>query len=293
LRIWVTGGSGLLGQALVPVLQQRGHDVCAPARSECDVTRPAAITRSLDRFRPDAIIHLAAYTAVDRAESEADQAQAVNAEATQTLARESTRRGIHLTYVSTDYVFGGRTAEAATTIATAPILADTPRAPLGVYGRTKAAGEEAIETSGGDHLIVRTSWLYGAGGRNFVDTMFGLFREGKVLRIPDDQRGRPTWTSTLAQALADLVQDGVTGIHHVTDAGEATWYALATAVAELAGFEPDLSPRATAEHPTPAPRPPYSVLALEGTEAVLGRALPQWKESLRNYLAETGRLAVT
>jgi dTDP-4-dehydrorhamnose reductase len=286
LRIWVTGGSGMLGHALVPILRDRQHTACAPSHAECDVTDPTAIAAALDAFDPDAVVHMAAYTAVDRAESEPDQAHAVNAEATETLANEAARRGIHLTYVSTDYVFDGS--------ATAPIPPDTPHAPLGVYGRTKAAGEVAVQAAAANHLIVRTSWLYGAGGGNFVDGMLARLQgAGQALRIVNDQRGRPTWTHTLARALADLIQRQTVGVHHVADGGVATWYDLATAAAEFAGLDAQITPITTEDYPTPAPRPAYSVLDLSATEAALGRALPPWRESLRDYLAETGRLAAT
>ncbi len=285
----------MLGHALVPILRGRGHETCAPSRTVCDITDPIAIAASLDAFDPIAIVHMAAYTAVDRAESEPDQARLVNAKATQALATEAARRGIHLSYVSTDYVFDGS--------ATAPIPPHTPRSPTGVYGRTKAEGEAAVQAGPADHLIVRTSWLYGAGGPNFVDGMLARLRDGQALRVVDDQRGRPTWTRTLAEALADLVEKRTTGVHHVTDRGEATWYELACAAAEVAGIGEahsgthgatltpitpitSITPITTAEYPTPATRPAYSVLDLSATEEALGRPLPHWRESLGEYLAE-------
>jgi len=281
MRLFVTGGSGLLGHALLPELRRRGHDPVAPPHSVLDITEPAPVSAAVDAARPDAIVHLAAYTAVDRAESEPEAARALNTDATRQLATLAADRGIPMTLVSTDYVFDGT--------ATAPIPPDTPRSPLGVYGRTKAAAEAALEASGAPYLIVRTSWLYGAGGGNFVDGMLERFGAGQALTIVDDQCGRPTWTGTLARALADLLESGTTGVHHVCDRGEATWYELARTAAELARARADIAPITTAEYPTPAPRPAYSVLELSGTEAALGYELPHWRESLERYLTESGR----
>jgi dTDP-4-dehydrorhamnose reductase len=181
-----------------------------------------------------------------------------------------------MVYPSTDYVFDGR--------ASRPYCEDDRTCPLGAYGRSKLAGEEAVRASGAAHLVVRSSWLYGSGGRNFVDTIRALANERDALRVVGDQRGRPTWTGSLARSLLDLIDARARGTFHASDAGDASWFELAKAILEITGLGPRLVSVTTSEWNARAPRPPYSVLALKRAEGVLGRPFPHWRRSLETYL---------
>jgi len=279
LRVFVTGANGMLARALIRELERRGHDAVAFGRDALDVTDAAAVERVVRESAPDVVVQCAAYTRVDDAENDEATAFAVNAEATRNVARACRAVGARLVYPSTDYVFDGR--------ASAPYRPDHPTAPLNAYGRTKLAGEEAAREAG-DWLVVRTSWLYGAGGRNFVSTILARAREGAPLRVVDDQRGTPTWTGTLAATLAGLLEADVpSGIYHTTGRGETTWYGFACEALRLAGIEAEIVPVATEAFPTPARRPRYSVLDCASTEAVVG-PLPDWRDALRTALAEGG-----
>jgi dTDP-4-dehydrorhamnose reductase len=277
VNVLVTGAAGMLARAACAVLDTRGHDSVPLDRIALDVTDAAAVTAAVDRVRPDAVVHCAAFTAVDAAESDEAQAFAVNAAATAALARACRRHGARLVYPSTDYVFDGA--------AETPYRPDSPTSPLNAYGRSKLAGEEAALT-GCDALVVRTSWLYGPGGRNFVTTILDRARAGETLRVVDDQLGAPTTTRDLARVLILLLELGApSGIYHATNEGETTWYGLARAAAGLAGIPADIRPCSTAEFPRPAVRPAYSVLDCSATWSVTGPA-PHWRDALARSLAE-------
>ena len=248
-----------------------------------DLTQPDQVDRFWDDFRPAAVINAAAYTAVDRAESEPELAFAINAEAPERIARRCARARIPLIHISTDYVFDGLKAS--------PYLEDDPVAPLGVYGRSKAAGEAAVRSCLKHHLIVRTAWLYSAHGANFVKTVMRLVGERDVLRIVDDQVGCPTSAADLAAVLLQMVArlapgaEAAWGTYHYCGDGVTSWYGLAQHVlhamvarGRIASFQ--LLPITTSEYPTPARRPPYSVLDCSRIEAVFGvRRLP-WRQSI-------------
>ncbi len=207
----VTGAGGMLARALLRELERRGHEVAAYDRAALDVTDAGAVDSAIRAFAPGAVVQCAAYTRVDDAEAEEGRAHAVNAEATLHVARACRAAGARLVYPSTDYVFDGT--------GTTPYRPDSPTAPLNAYGRTKRAGEVAAEEAG-DALIVRTSWLYGPDGPNFVRTILEHAREGQPLRVVDDQRGAPTWTGSLAAVFAGLLERGAPpGIYHATDGG--------------------------------------------------------------------------
>ena len=274
--ILVTGGRGQLGRALA-----RRGTVAAPGHADCDVTDEASVLRALDTHAPSAVIDAAAYTAVDRAETERDRAFAINAEGAAVLARCCAARRIRLLYVSTDYVFDGT--------ARAPYREDDPLAPLGAYGASKAAGERAVHEAGG--TVVRTSWLFGEGGPSFVHTMLRLAKERPVLRVVADQRGCPTWTDNLAGALLALaMRPELAPTYHFCNAGETTWHGFAEAiVAEARRHRPLACERVeaitTAEYPTPARRPAYSVLDTSRLRA-LGIATPPWQPGLADVIAK-------
>jgi dTDP-4-dehydrorhamnose reductase len=276
MRVLVTGAGGMLGHDLVPMLRNRGHDVIALVRAELDVTDRAAVIARITLDRPDVVVQCAAFTAVDAAEAEESAAQLVNAEATRHVAAACHETGARLVYPSTDYVFAGD--------ATEPYgPADSP-APVNAYGKSKLAGERAALQSPGA-LVVRTSWLYGEGGGNFVETMLSLARMRDHLQVVDDQVGRPTWTASLARILCGLLEVEASGIFHATDGGEPTsWYGYARQIIGERFPAVTLEPVPSSAFPRPAPRPAYSVLDCSGTEARLGESMVDWRLALETYL---------
>lgn len=278
MRYLVTGAGGILGTELRHLAAVRGLDLIGLDRSDLDVTDADAVVDAVEGARPDVVIHAAAYTAVDRAESEPERARRVNVDGSAHVAAAAARAGATVVYVSTDFVFDGR--------AERPYRPDDPTGPAGVYGRTKLAGEDAVRGAAAEHLVVRTSWVYGRGGRNFVDAILERARTGQALRVVQDQRGRPTWAANLARGLVDLAVSGARGTWHLTDGGPVTtWYGLAAEALRLAGLEVPLAGVSTEEWGAPAPRPAYSALDVRATEERLGRAMPPWPEALAAYLA--------
>ena len=279
MRVLITGGAGMLARAVRLELERRGHEVHAPDRGALDITDAAAVERAIREFRPDAVIQGAAYTRVDDAEREEALAFAVNTTGTAHVARACRLVGARFLYPSTDYVFDGE--------ASVPYAPGAATNPLNAYGRSKLAGEAAAREAG-DYLVVRTSWLYGAGGRHFVGTILARAREGQPLRVVDDQRGSPTWTADLAAVLAGLLERGAPpGIYHATNSGDTTWYGLACEALRLAGIDAEISPVTTEAFPRPARRPRYSVLDCSATEALLG-PIRHWRDAL----AEAMRVGV-
>jgi dTDP-4-dehydrorhamnose reductase len=269
----VAGAGGMLGSDLLGALA--GRDVAGLVRAELDVTDPAAVEEALGRARPDVVVNAAGWTAVDAAEDHEAAAFAANAVGPANLARACARAGARLVHVSTDYVFAGD--------ATAPYAEDAPVAPRSAYGRTKAAGEWAVraEHPAGSY-VVRTAWLYGARGGNFVKTMLRLEGERDALDVVDDQRGQPTWSRDLAGRIVALVDAGPPpGIYHGTASGETTWYHLTRAIFELLGADPDrVRPTTTDRYPRPAPRPAYSVLGHDGWATVGIPPMRDWRAAL-------------
>ena len=221
------------------------------------------------------VINCAAYTDVDGAETHEQEATAINGEGVAHLAAACAAEGSLLVHYSTDYVFDGR--------ASVPYPVDHPIDPVNAYGRSKAAGERALQQSDCEHLLIRTSWLYAPWGKNFVDTMARLTRELETLKVVDDQRGRPTSAQHLARATRQLLDARERGTFHVTDGGECTWFEFAVAIGEGVGGTAKITPCTTAEFPRPAARPAYSVLGLSKTEAAIG-AIPDWRDELGRVL---------
>lgn len=268
--VLLIGAGGMLGRAW----RERFSPEQSPATPRFDITDPQAVAAHLvDDVRT--VINCAAFTDVDGAESRPDEAQKVNADAAGYLAERCRAIDATLVHYSTDYVFNGQ--------ADTPYRMDEPRDPVNAYGRSKAMGEVAIEQSGCDHLIIRTSWLYAPWGRNFVRTIAKLCAQRSSLRVVDDQRGRPTSCEHLAQVSAQLLERHVRGIRHVTDGGECTWFEFAREIARLANADCAVEPCTTAEFPRPAKRPAYSVLDLSETETVVG-PMPDWRDNLKNVL---------
>jgi dTDP-4-dehydrorhamnose reductase/4-ketoreductase len=255
MRWLVTGASGMLGQDTVRELRERGEDVTGLDRTALDIAEPGSVRQAFDDHRPDVVVNCAAYTAVDDAETDEARALRVNGEGPRLLARACAAHGARLVHVSTDYVFSG---EARGT----PYPEDHAPAPRTAYGRTKLAGERAVlaEHQGGA-VVLRTAWLYGAHGRNFVRTMLELEARRDTLDVVDDQRGQPTWSADVAALVADLGAGDARGVLHATNSGEATWFELAREVFRLAGADPErVRPTDSRSFPRPAPRPAYSVL---------------------------------
>lgn len=291
--ILLTGASGQVGRELQRTLATLGR-VVAPGHADFDLARPDTLADALRVIKPDLIVNPAAYTAVDKAEAEQELAYAVNAEAPLALAKEAARRGITLVHYSTDYVFDGRQLGAYAEH-------DAPH-PLGVYGASKLAGEELVQASGADHLILRTSWVYGTHGKNFLLTMQRLAREREKLSVVADQFGAPTWSRSLAEATAQMLalwlapgatQDDrqrLSGVYHMSCGGRTSWHGFASAILQnmLDRGEriPDLKAISTMEYPTPAQRPANSVLSNDKLQKAFGIRMPDWEEALTLCLAE-------
>jgi len=274
-RLLVTGAAGMLGRATVAAAQRLGHEVTGLTRADLDICDAAAIEDALRRLRPTAIVNCAAWTDVDGAEEHGDLAQRANGIAPGLLAVAATAADAHLVHVSTDYVFDGRSHE--------PWVESDPVAPLNVYGRTKLAGEQAVlQDWDGRHAVVRTAWVYGEGGTNFVDTMLRLGADRDEISVVTDQVGRPTWTGHLAAALVELAERREdTGVFHATGPGAVSWYEFAIEIFDRAGIDCRVVPTTSDAFPRPAERPAYSVL---GTERDPGVHLPPWQEGLAAYL---------
>jgi len=267
---------GMLGRAFSELLTERGVAFEALSHPAFDITRPEQVTRAIqDGVRY--VINCAAYTAVDAAEAHETEATAVNATGVQLLAERCRAVGSLLVHFSTDYVFDGEAKE--------PYRVDEPRRPQNAYGRSKALGEELLIASGCEHLLVRTSWVYAAWGKNFVDTIARLGRDKPSLRVVDDQRGRPTSARYLAQRTLALIEARARGTFHVTDGGECSWYEFARAIVAASGGRALVEPCTSAEYPSPTRRPSYSVLDLSATEAKIGSSRP-WQENLSEVLCE-------
>ncbi|OIJ68879.1 dTDP-4-dehydrorhamnose reductase [Streptomyces mangrovisoli] len=284
MRWLVTGAGGMLGADTVAELRGRGADVTGLTRDDLDITEPGAVRRAFADHGPDVIVNCAAYTAVDDAETDEARALKVNGEGPRVLARACAEHTARLVHVSTDYVFSG---EARTT----PYPEDHPTAPRTAYGRTKLAGERGVlEELPDAAAVVRTAWLYGAHGRNFVATMLDLETRRDTLDVVDDQRGQPTWSADVAELLV-LVgtrlsrgEDG-RGVFHATSSGEASWYEFAREIFLLAGADPDrVRPTSSDAFPRPAPRPAYSALGHDRWRE-MGLAAPRdWKSALKEAL---------
>ena len=267
---------GMLGRAFERLLGAEGVRFDSVSYPELDLTRPSTIAEHL-RPQHDLVINCAANTDVDGAESDEASATAVNGVGVGALGRRAAEVGATVLHFSTDYVFDGR--------ASAPYAVDHAIAPVNAYGRSKAAGEAALAGSGARHVIARTSWLYAPWANNFVRTMLRMGRQRSELNVVDDQVGRPTSASYLAERGWGLLRAGGEGIFHVTDGGQCTWYEFATAIMELSETRCRVLPCTSEQFPRPARRPAYSVLDLARTEALIGPSRP-WRENLAEVIAE-------
>ena len=280
MRILITGANGQLGRELQRVL--RGHTVIRAVWPEFDLLK-TDVEKQVLAARPDVVFHTASYTDVDGAEREPDKAMAVNAEGTERVARATGKAGARLIYLSTDYVFDGRKGS--------PYVETDKPNPLNAYGRSKLEGEQRALACCPNTLSVRSAWLYGAHGKNFVNTIMRLASEQPALRVVADQRGCPTHAGDLAVALARVLDMDMRGLVHATGAGDCTWYEFACAIVSLTKGTVPVYPITTAEAGRAAPRPPYSVLA-NRVLAEAGITLPLWKEALTRYMREQKKVEV-
>lgn len=284
MRVVVTGAEGQLGKDVVKVFEQAGHELLPTDRNTLDITDQEMCLMVVRQFQPDIVIHCAAYTAVDQAEKDVDMAYAVNATGTRNMVLAAEQVKAKFCYISTDYVFDG--------------TSDTPYQeydntnPQGIYGKSKRAGEQLVQSLSSSFFIVRTSWVYGQYGHNFVKTMLRLGEEKSVLQVVNDQKGSPTYTVDLAAFLLELVATQKFGIYHASNLGECTWYEFAQAIfAEAAdirgkGFTVKVEPCSTEEFPRSAPRPSNSVMDHLSIRTNGLQDLRPWREGLRAFLEE-------
>jgi len=286
MKVLIAGSAGQLGRAL-QASAPATHEIVAPPESEFDILNAAQVAELVGTIKPNLLINAAAYTAVDKAESDRDVAEAVNAGAAGLLAQAAAGVGARFAHVSTDFIFDGQSP--------VPYPVDAMPSPLGVYGETKLRGEEAVRTAHGGALIVRTAWVYAAEGNNFVKTMLRLMRERDEVRVVADQIGTPTHAASLARAIWALDGAGQSGTFHWTDCGVASWYDFAVAIQEeafAAGLLDRIVPVVpirTSDYPTPARRPAMSVLDKSATWAITGPAA-HWRVELRAVIARMKEL---
>jgi dTDP-4-dehydrorhamnose reductase len=275
MRILVTGAGGQLGRDVVRAAERAHHDATGYDHRDLDITDPDAVGRAFGADAPQAVVNCAAYTDVDGAEDDPDAAMEVNAVGAGRVAAAAARASALMVQVSTDYVFDGRRRQ--------PYLEDDAANPLSVYGRSKLAGEHAVAEASRDHTIVRSAWLFGAGGHNFVETMLRLAAERREVAVVTDQVGCPTWTGHLAGALVEICVARSRGLCHVAAAGECSWHDFAVEIFRQARVECAVRERLTADLGRPAPRPAYSVLRSGRDDAP---RLPHWAEGLSAYMTE-------
>ena len=284
MRILVTGSTGQLGFEVLGAFSQSGHEIIAPVRQELDFLNPDEVADRVRRLQPDWVINCAAYTQVDRAESEVEQAFVINRDSVAQLAGAVAGYGGNLLQVSTDFVFDGEQSR--------PYREEDDARPLGVYGRSKWEGEQAVRAVLPEAIILRTAWVYGIHGHNFVKTILRVASEGKPLRVVDDQVGSPTWARDIAGAIRALVQHRARGTYHYTNAGSTSWHGFASAIlaeATEAGFAlktDSVEAIPTSGYPTPARRPAYSVLDTGKIQSLLTAPIPHWRDSLNRMLKE-------
>ncbi len=283
-RVLLFGPSGQVGSQFVS-LARSSFEVVPVDRAQCDLTDSQAVRETVLRTKPDAVVNAAAYTAVDKAETDESACFAVNAEAPGAMAKAAKELGIPLIHYSTDYVFDGQK--------TGMYLEDDPTGPLGVYGRTKLAGEQQIAEHAGEYVVLRTSWVYGAEGNNFLRTMLRLGAQRPELRIVSDQVGSPTAAKEIASATLRVLEQAranhaalPSGIFHMTASGSTSWFGFAEQIFALAELEtkPVLVPIATSEYPTPARRPQNSVLSNDRFAKTFGFRLAEWQQPLREVM---------
>jgi dTDP-4-dehydrorhamnose reductase len=275
MRVLVTGAGGMLGRDVVLAATNAGHQVAALTHGDLDVTEAEGVAARIDRDRPDVVINCAAWTDVDGAEDSEDRAMAVNGQGSGNVSAAAAAAGAKVVYVSTDYVFDGQKDS--------PYVEVDEPGPISAYGRTKLAGEEATAAANKRHFIVRSSWLFGIGGPNFVETMLQLASDHGEVLVVRDQVGSPTYTWHLGSGIVRLVEGSAYGIHHMAADGACSWYDFAREIFDQARVECNVMSATTDMLGRPAPRPAYSALATQREHAIL---LPSWRDGLAGYLAQ-------
>jgi dTDP-4-dehydrorhamnose reductase len=270
----VTGAAGMLGRDVTAACHERDHEVVALAHGALDITNPPALEDAMTRYEPDAVVNCAAFTDVDGAEDNEAGAMRTNDEGAAQLAGAAASVGAKVLYPSSDYVFDGSARQ--------PYVESDLPSPLSVYGRSKLAGETSVAVANPRHFIARSSWLFGLGGKNFVETMLRLGREQSEVMVVSDQVGCPTYTRHLGDAIAVLIEGDAFGIHHLGGGGQCSWYEFAQEIFDQAGVECRVMSATTEMLARKAPRPPYSVLGSERPDAI---ALPHWRDGLAAYFA--------
>lgn len=278
MKVVVTGAMGQLGQDVVKELARKNHEAFGIDREQVDITIEADVQAYISEVKPDVILHCAAYTNVDAAEENEEVAYQINALGTENLAKAAKQVGSKMLYISTDYVFGG--------MATEPYEVDEPTKPLGAYGRTKLAGEEFLQKNLDQFFIVRTAWVFGIYGQNFVKTMLRLGEERGEVGVVHDQVGSPTYTVDLAGLMVELMESDQYGIYHATNSGVCSWYEFAVEIFKQAGMNVKVNPLTSDQFPSPATRPHYSVLSKKQIVKKGFTPLRDWKEALAAYLDE-------
>jgi dTDP-4-dehydrorhamnose reductase len=278
MLVLVTGVNGQLGFDVVKELKSKGHEAVGIGRNELDITDESAVSSYVQNLQPEAIIHCAAYTNVDAAETDQEGAYKVNALGTKYLAEAARAVDAKMIFVSTDYVFDGAGTE--------PYEVDHPTDPLGVYGETKLAGEKILQQTLDKFFIVRTAWVYGINGNNFVKTMLKLAQDRDELGVVYDQVGSPTYTVDLAKFLVELVESEKYGVYHASNEGVCSWYEFAVEIFKQAGVDIKVNPLTSDQFPRPAARPKYSVLSKKRIAEQGFTPLRDWKDALQEYLKE-------
>jgi len=279
-RVLIVGAHGMLGQDLVKVLE-RSFEVVALGRDELDISLYNNVKKVLKEVSPQVVINAAGYTDVDACERKSRLAFAVNGEGAKNLARATSVLKAKLVYISTDYVFDGKKET--------PYSEEDQPNPLNVYGESKLMGERYVQKFADDYLIVRTQWLFGPGGRNFVDTILDLSQDRERIEVVDDQVGSPTYTLDLSRAILTLLEKDLWGVFHVSNSGSCSWYEFAKEILAQVGRDTvQLVPISSADLTRPARRPLYSVLSNEKLHKEAGLAMRPWQEALRDYLREKG-----
>jgi dTDP-4-dehydrorhamnose reductase len=281
MKLLITGSNGMLASDVRRVAEGVGHRLVLVDLPELDITDARGVESFFARERPEAVVNCAAWTDVDGAESKRDAAHAVNADGAGNLARAAAGLGVPLLHISTDYVFDGTARLDAGGLAR-PYVESDPTGPRSVYGSTKLEGERQVLAASSRHTVVRTAWLYGVNGRNFVDTMLKLAGERDAVQVVDDQIGSPTWSGHLAPALIGLLERDVRGVVHLTGSGAVSWNGFAREIFRQAEVDCRVEPASSEQMARPAPRPAYSVLESERDDVI---AMPPWQDGLAGYLA--------
>lgn len=276
MRIIVTGSEGQLGTDVVAELKKRGHDAIGADLPETDITDKDAVEELIGNADAQAVIHCAAFTNVDLAETEKELCKKINVDGTRNLAQSCKKHGMKMLYISTDYVFSGEGDEASET--------DSPRIPCNFYGISKLGGEDAVTEICDKYFIVRISWVFGENGKNFVKTMLRLSKEKEALTVVDDQTGSPTYTKDLSILLCNMIETEKYGVYHATNEGYCSWAEFASKIMELSGAATKIIPVSSEEYKTVAVRPKNSRLSKSSLDKNGFDRLPHWEDALKRYL---------